>query len=149
MSEQVGIAVVGCSGRMGQMLIAAIDERDDCKLSGVTERVGHDWVGNDLGEATGGSARGLIVEDDPLEVFARSQAVLDFTVPEATVMHANLAAQARLVHVIGTTGMDDTHLRSLSAAARHATLVRAGNMSLGVNLLTQLTRQVARALDAD
>ena len=49
---------------------------------------------------------GVIVEDDPLEVFARSQAVLDFTSPAATVAHAELAAQARLVHVIGTTGLE-------------------------------------------
>jgi 4-hydroxy-tetrahydrodipicolinate reductase len=75
--------------------------------------------------------------------------VLDFTTPDATVAHAEMAAQARLVHVIGTTGFDDAHLERLAACARHATIVRAGNMSLGVNLLTALTRQVARALDAD
>lgn len=149
MADQVAIAVLGCSGRMGQMLIQAIDEREDCKLSGVTERPGHDWTGKDLGVVMGGSARGIVVEDDPLEVFARSQAVLDFTSPAATVAHANLAAQARLAHVIGTTGFEDKHLKSLSTAARHAVLVRAGNMSLGVNLLTLLTKKVAQALDAD
>ncbi|MEL7000301.1 MAG: 4-hydroxy-tetrahydrodipicolinate reductase, partial [Pseudomonadota bacterium] len=85
MAEKTPIAVVGCSGRMGQMLIQAIDERDDCELSGVTERSGHDWVGNDLGAAMGGTARGITVSDDPLEVFARSRAVLDFTAPAATV----------------------------------------------------------------
>ena len=149
MADQVAIAVVGCSGRMGQMLIQAIDERNDCNLSGVTERPGHDWIGKDLGEMMGAPARGITVEDDPLELFARSQAVLDFTSPAATVAHANLAAQARLAHVIGTTGMEDEHLKSLSAAARHAVLIRAGNMSLGVNLLTLLTKKVAQALDAD
>ena len=149
MADQVAIAVVGCSGRMGQMLIQAIDERDDCTLSGVTERPGHDWIGKDLGEMMGAPARGITVEDDPLELFARSQAVLDFTSPAATVAHANLAAQARLAHVIGTTGMEDEHFKSLSAAARHAVLIRAGNMSLGVNLLTLLTKKVAQALDAD
>ncbi|MGD1924779.1 MAG: 4-hydroxy-tetrahydrodipicolinate reductase [Paracoccaceae bacterium] len=149
MAEKTPIAVVGCSGRMGQMLIQAIDERDDCELSGVTERSRHQWIGNDLGEAMGGAARGINVSDDPLEVFARSRAVLDFTAPAATVVHGDLAAQARLVHVIGTTGLEDEHLTRLSAAARHAVMVRAGNMSLGVNLLTKLTRQVASALDAD
>ena len=149
MSDQIAIAVVGCSGRMGQMLIQAIDEREDCFLSGVTERTGHDWIGQDLGEVMGGAARGIKVLDDPLEVFSKTQTVLDFTVPAVTVEHANLAAQARLVHVIGTTGFEDSHLKSLSAAARHAILIRAGNMSLGVNLLTQLTKKVAMALDDD
>ena len=149
MSNPVSIAVVGCSGRMGQMLIRAIDEREDCVLGGVTERAGHDWIGRDIGEAMGGAARGVVVADDPLDVFANVQAVLDFTSPDATVAHSVIAAQARLTHVIGTTGFEDSHLAKLSAAARHAVIVRAGNMSLGVNLLTVLTRQVAKALDAD
>ena len=97
----------------------------------------------------GGPALGVIVEDDPLEVFARSQAVLDFTVPEATLAHAELAAQARLVHVIGTTGLERPHLEKLAAAARHAVIVRSGNMSVGVNLLAVLARQVAAVLGPD
>jgi len=149
MTDPINIGVVGCSGRMGQMLIRAIGERDDCVLSGVTERPGHDWIGQDIGAALGGADRGLKVTDDPLEVFAQSRAILDFTAPAATVEHAALAAQARLVHVIGTTGLEDEHFAKLKLAAAHAVIVRAGNMSLGVNLLTQLTRQVATALDAD
>ena len=92
---------------------------------------------------------GVTVSDDPLPVFAEVRAVLDFTAPAATVAHADIAAQARLVHVIGTTGLDDQDLVRISAAARHATVIRAGNMSLGVNLLTVLTRKVAAALDPD
>jgi 4-hydroxy-tetrahydrodipicolinate reductase len=75
--------------------------------------------------------------------------VIDFTAPAATVEFAAIAAQARIVHVIGTTGMTDADLAKVAAAARHATVVRAGNMSLGVNLLVQLTKQVAAALDED
>ena len=149
MTEKLPIAVVGCSGRMGQMLIRAVDEREDCVLSGVTERPGHDWIGRDIGEALGGPARGVIVTDDPIEVFAKARAVLDFTSPASSVEHAKLAAQARLTHVIGTTGFEAEHLAAFEPCARHAILVRAGNMSLGVNLLTVLTEQVAAALDAD
>ena len=75
--------------------------------------------------------------------------MIDFTTPAATVEHAGLAAQARLVHVIGTTGLEPDDLARIAAAARHAVVVRAGNMSLGVNLLVQLTRKVAAALDED
>jgi 4-hydroxy-tetrahydrodipicolinate reductase len=134
---------------MGQMLVAAIAEREDAVLAGATERAGHPWVGRDLGEAMGGQPNGITVSDDPLPVFAGVRAVLDFTAPEATVIHADVAAQARLVHVIGTTGFRDEDLLRLSAAARHATVIRAGNMSLGVNLLTVLTAKVAEALDPD
>lgn len=149
MSDLTGIAIVGASGRMGQMLIAAVGANDAATLSGVTERPGHAWVGKDLGICMGGAENGVIVSDDPLEVFAKSQAIIDFTSPDATVAHAELAAQARAVHVIGTTGLGAEHLEKLSAAARHCAIVRAGNMSLGVNLLVQLTKKVAQALDED
>jgi len=149
MSDLVHIAIVGASGRMGQMLIGVVNDSTDATLSGVTERAGHSWIGQDLGVCMGGHPSGVMVSDDPLEVFAKSQAVIDFTSPDATVAHAALAAQARLVHVIGTTGLNADHFAKLSAAARHCAIVRAGNMSLGVNLLVQLTRKVAAALDED
>jgi 4-hydroxy-tetrahydrodipicolinate reductase len=149
MMDEVGIAVVGVSGRMGQMLVGVLDETPGVRISGVTERPGHPWIGRDLGEAMGGPRRGLTVEDDPLPVFARSQAALDFTTPAATMLHAELAAQARLVHVIGTTGLERDDLERLAAAARHAVIVRAGNMSVGVNLLTVLARKVAAVLGPD
>jgi 4-hydroxy-tetrahydrodipicolinate reductase len=149
MDERVGIAVVGASGRMGRMLVRAVEETPGARLSGATERPGHPWIGRDVGEAIGGAPVGVTVEDDPLEVFARSQAVLDFTTPAATMLHAELAAQARLTHVIGTTGLEREHLERLAAAARHAVIVRAGNMSVGVNLLTVLARRVAEVLGPD
>ncbi len=146
MTEQPGIVVTGASGRMGRMLIEAVRASDAARLVGAVERPGHEWIGQDLGTAMGGAEMGLTVTDDPLEAFAKAQAVLDFTAPDATVEFAALAAQARAVHVIGTTGMEERHLAKLDAAARHAVIVRAGNMSLGVNLLVTLTRRVAAAL---
>lgn len=149
MTHLPGIVVTGASGRMGQMLIRTVLASDKAQLVGAVERPGHDWVGQDVGTAMGGAALGVIVTDEPLEAFAKAQAVLDFTAPEATLAFAELAAQARAVHVIGTTGMSDEQIALLEPAARHAVIVRAGNMSLGVNLLTQLTKRVAAALDDD
>jgi 4-hydroxy-tetrahydrodipicolinate reductase len=97
----------------------------------------------------GGAAIGLDVTDDPLEAVAKCRAIIDFTAPAATLEFAALAAQARAVHVIGTTGMSAEEIAALEPASRHAVIVRAGNMSLGVNLLTQLTKRVAAALDED
>lgn len=149
MSDVPGIVITGASGRMGQMLIRTVLGSDKARLAACVERAGHAWVGRDVGEAMGGAAVGVIVTDDPLEAFAKAQAVVDFTAPAATVEFAALAAQARAVHVIGTTGLEAEHLAKIEAASRHAVIVRAGNMSLGVNLLTRLTRKVAEALDAD
>lgn len=149
MADDMRTVVVGASGRMGQMLINAVSETDGLTLVGVTEREGHDWIGKDLGQCLGGQENGVPVVSDPLEVFKIADAVLDFTSPDATVRHAALAAQARAVHVIGTTGLAEDHIAAIEAAARHATIIRAGNMSLGVNLLVAITRQVAAALDDD
>ncbi len=149
MADKPGVVITGASGRMGQMLISEVDASDQLELIGAVERAGHDWVGRDLGEAMSRAERGLVVTDDAVAAIAPAQVVIDFTTPDATVAHAELTAQARAVHVIGTTGFSDQHLAKLDAAARHATVVRAGNMSLGVNLLVELTRQVAAALDAD
>ncbi|GGF47746.1 dihydrodipicolinate reductase [Mameliella alba] len=147
--EDYGVVVTGVSGRMGQMLVQQVTAHERLHLCGALERPGHPWVGQDLGLASGGAALGVMVSDDPLEAFARAHAVIDFTSPAATVAFAELAAQARLVHVIGTTGLAERDLEKIALAARHAVVVRAGNMSLGVNLLTTVTRQVAAALDMD
>ncbi|SHH42433.1 4-hydroxy-tetrahydrodipicolinate reductase [Cognatishimia maritima] len=149
MEDLPGIVITGASGRMGQMLIKTVVESDKAKLAGAVERTGHAWIGQDVGVAMGGAPLGVTVTDKPLEAFANAQAVIDFTAPEATLEFSKLAAQARAVHVIGTTGMTDAQIKQLEPASYHAVIVRAGNMSLGVNLLTVLTQKVAAALDED
>lgn len=149
MAEGPGIVVTGASGRMGQMLVRTVAESGKAHLVGCVERPGHPWIGKDIGEAMGGGPLGVVVTDNALEAFAKAQAVIDFTAPEASLTFAALAAQARAVHVIGTTGFTDDQIAELEPAARHAVIVRAGNMSLGVNLLVRLTEKVAEALDED
>lgn len=149
MSDLPGIVVTGASGRMGQMLARSLAASDRARLVGCIERTGHPWIGRDIGECMGGAALGVKVTDDALEAFAKAQGVIDFTAPAATVEFAALAAQARLVHVIGTTGLDANDLTKIEAASRHAVIVRAGNMSLGVNLLVKMTQKIAAALDED
>lgn len=149
MTDLPGIVITGAAGRMGQMLLRTVLASEKARLVGAVVRPGHAWVGRDIGEAMGGGPVGLVATDDPLEAFAKAQAVIDFTTPATTVEYAGLAAQARAVHVIGTTGLEAEHLRRIQLASHHAVIVRAGNMSLGVNLLVRLTQKVAQALDAD
>lgn len=106
-------------------------------------------IGADVGTVAGIGEVGARISEDALEVCAAVDAILDFTTPASTVEFAGLAANARIVHVIGTTGLSAADEAAIAAAARHATIVKAGNMSLGVNLLVALTRKVAAALDAD
>jgi 4-hydroxy-tetrahydrodipicolinate reductase len=143
------LVVVGAGGRMGRMLIRAVAEAEGCTLSGAIEREGAPVLGQDAGVLAGLAPLGVTVTDDPLPVFAAAEGVLDFTTPAATTFFAELAAQARIVHVVGTTGMEEADLQKLAAAAHHARIVRSGNMSLGVNLLAGLVRKVATALGED
>ncbi|MGB1345637.1 MAG: 4-hydroxy-tetrahydrodipicolinate reductase [Amylibacter sp.] len=149
MKNLLKVAIVGASGRMGQMLIKASLASDKVKLVGVTERNSHEWIGRDLGVCMGTSENGITVSDDPLGIFKDADAVIDFTTPKATIEHARLAAESKIVHVIGTTGMDDSHLSLLETFAKEIPIIRAGNMSLGVNLLTLLTKKISAVLDED
>lgn len=140
------IAVLGAAGRMGQALSRSVAATEGCVLAGGVEAKGSPAVGRDLGKMAGLGTLGIPITDDPLPVFASVDGVLDFTTPKATVSFVTLSAQARIVHVIGTTGLDADDQAKIEAAARHASIVKAGNMSLGVNLLAGLTIKVARAL---
>ncbi len=147
MADSIGIAITGVSGRMGRMLADMVAGTEGMHVSAALERQGHGWIGQDLGVALGGGALGLVVSDDAGAAFGNVQAVVDFTTPAATVGFAAAAARAGVAHVIGTTGLSDADIRQIDAASEQTVVVRAGNMSLGVNLLSVLVRQVAAALD--
>jgi len=147
--SRMKIAVTGAAGRMGRELIRAVHAKDKCVLAGAVEQEGSLALGQDAGLLAGLGKLGVLITDDALELFAKVDAVLDFTTPAASADFAGLAANARIVHVVGTTGLTPEDEAKIGAAARHAVIVRSGNMSLGVNLLAALTRKVAEALDAD
>ncbi|WP_410010684.1 4-hydroxy-tetrahydrodipicolinate reductase [Phyllobacterium zundukense] len=143
------LAVVGAAGRMGQTLIRVIHATPGAILAGAIERPGSPHIGADAGDLAGVGNLGVPITDDAATAFARVEGVLDFTTPAATVAFSGLAAQARIVHVIGTTGCTSDNEAKIAAAARHAVVIKSGNMSLGVNLLAVLVKQAARALGAD
>ena len=147
--SQMRLVVAGAAGRMGRMLVQAIHASPGAILVGALERPGSSALGLDAGELAGVGACGVLVSDDPLNVLAKADGLIDFTTPDTTIALAGIAAQARIVHVIGTTGMGESHLAALEAASRHAVIVRSGNMSLGVNLLAGLVRKVAATLGVD
>ncbi|MGB0085166.1 MAG: 4-hydroxy-tetrahydrodipicolinate reductase [Rhodomicrobiaceae bacterium] len=143
------LAIVGAGGRMGRAVVRVLHEMPECSISGGTEPDGSELVGTDIGELAGVGKLGIPVTTDPLELFIRSEGVIDFTMPAATAEHAGLAAQARIVHVIGTTGLSLHEEDAVLAASRHAVIVKSGNMSLGVNLLAALVKKAAEALGPD
>lgn len=143
------LVVVGAGGRMGRALIRIVTETAGVTLAAAIERPGAPSLGQDAGLLAGVGALGVPVTDDVAAAFASADGVLDFTRPEATIAFARAAAEAGIVHVIGTTGFSAADDAAIAEAAQRAVIVRSGNMSLGVNLLAALVRRVANTLDAD
>ncbi len=140
------VVIAGAAGRMGRTLVALVHSTPGMVVAGALERPGSDALGRDAGELAGVGQIGVPICDNPLDAVLRADAAIDFTAPASTVELAALCAQARIVHVIGTTGLSAEDIARIDAAARHAVVVRSGNMSLGVNVLAGLARQVAAAL---
>ena len=146
---ELRVIVAGAGGRMGQALCRAVLADDRMRLVAALDRPDAPAQGQDAGLLSGVAACGVAVTADALPAFANSDALLDFTSPEATAAYSELSAQARIVHVVGTTGLTAQHEERLKAAARHCRIVRSGNMSLGVNLLAGMVRRAAAVLGAD
>jgi len=143
------IGIVGCAGRMGRMLVNQVSQTTGCHICGGTEPAGSDFIGQDIMTLAGLDAAGIRVGDDTDALFQRSDAVIDFTAPVASVAHAKLAAKHHTIHVIGTTGLSKSEQAEITLCGKEAVIVQGANMSLGVNLLAQLTKKVAALLDDD
>jgi len=143
------LAIAGAAGRMGRVLTRIVHETASAEIAGGLEPSGSPAIGADLGTLAGLPALGASISDDPLRLLAKVDGVIDFTTPAASLALADIAAQARIVHVIGTTGIDQAGDARIKAAARHARIVKSGNMSLGVNLLAAAVAKVAAALGED
>jgi 4-hydroxy-tetrahydrodipicolinate reductase len=140
------LVVVGAAGRMGRMLVKAIAETDGVVLSGAIEQKGSVALGTDAGLLAAVGNSGVSVTDEPRKALQGADGILEFSSPAASVAHAAMAAEARIVHIVGTTGLSESDLGKLKIAAKTARIVQSGNMSLGVNLLAALTKRVAASL---
>jgi 4-hydroxy-tetrahydrodipicolinate reductase len=143
------IGVLGCAGRMGRAVMAEVLASPGCELAGGVEMPGHAAQGQDLGVLAGAAPSGRTATGDAAALIAAADVVIEFSGPAATVAHAGLAAAAGTGHVIGTTGLGADEERAIREAATRTAILRAANMSLGINLLLGLAEQVARALPAD
>jgi 4-hydroxy-tetrahydrodipicolinate reductase len=140
------LVVVGAGGRMGRTLVRTISETAGVTVHAAIEREGSPLIGEDAGLLAGIGEIGVPLTSDVLAAVVGAEGILDFTTPAATVEFAELAAQARVAHIIGTTGCAAEDEAKINAAARHAPIVKSGNMSVGVNLLALLVEQAARVL---
>lgn len=146
MDNQIRVALVGCNGRMGKMLIEAVANNPATRLTVATERPGAAVIGMDVGEINGVGALGVKIVADLVHVVDQFDVIIDFTRPEATLSHLQLAVAHGKRIVIGTTGFDDAGKVAIAAAAQQIGVVFASNYSVGVNLVFKLLEQAARVM---
>ncbi|MEM8934937.1 MAG: 4-hydroxy-tetrahydrodipicolinate reductase [Pseudomonadota bacterium] len=147
--SDTSILVAGVGGRMGRAIASEVLRTPGAALAGGFERPDGADIGKDIGVLSGLDAIGLKVEDAPAAGLKRASALIDFTAPEATLANARAAAAANVAHVIGTTGFDPAQEEEIEALSQKIPIVKSGNMSAGVTLLTALVEMAARALDND
>src|SRR5690625_686317 len=147
--QEIRIAVLGCGGRMGRRLLAICLETQGSRLVAGTLRPNSPLIGRDLGALAGHGDIGVTATTEVAQALDNCDVAIDFTTPEAALVHARLAAQQKRALVVGTTGLEEAQLAVLRKAAEEIPLVYARNMSLGINLLALLVEQAARALGPD
>ena len=134
------ITIAGAAGRMGQMLIREIARTDGASLAAALEGSGSNALGTE-------AAKGVKIVADAGAALANADAVIDFTVPAATVEHARAAADKGVAMVIGTTGLDPQQTAAVHEAAKKIPILWAANMSIGINVLLSLVEKTASMLD--
>src|SRR5262245_65552562 len=114
------LIVAGAGGRMGRTLIHAIAATDGVSLAGAVDAPGSAAIGRDAGELAGLGALGIKVTTDPSPLLASADGLVDFTIPAASVIYAELVAKAGKFLVLGTTGMSGENDRLIAEAAKRA-----------------------------
>ncbi len=144
--NKVRIAIAGASGRMGRMLVETTLKSGDASLVAAFEQPGSPFAGKDAGELVGLPC-GVAISTDVAAGLADADCLIDFTRPEGTLHHLELARAAGCGMVIGTTGFSAEGKAAIAAAAEHIPVVFAPNMAIGVNAVFKLLEVAARILD--
>jgi 4-hydroxy-tetrahydrodipicolinate reductase len=139
------IAVAGAGGRMGRMLVEATLRDADATLVAAIDQPGVAAQGKDAGEMVGMPC-GVLISSDCAAAIAQATCLIDFTRPDATLMHLEICRQHGVAMVIGTTGFDEAGKEAIAAAAQHIPVVFAPNMSVGVNVVFKLLDVASRIL---
>lgn len=140
------IAIFGANGRMGRVLIEAIDLDDDAELVAASVREDSPWNGMDVGEIAGIGKRHILTHGSLDNMAGQLDVTIDFTLPAALERNLEWCVEHNKAIVIGTTGLNTAQKSRLDEAAKHIPIVFAANYSVGVNLLHTLVRQTARVL---
>lgn len=147
---EVKIAIAGASGAMGQALLRLCNEAENIIITGACDAPNSAAIGKDIGEIIGVKPMGILVKSDVAMVCENADVFIDFTIPIATIDALDkIKATNTKVIIIGTTGFEAHQEEIIKEVAKHKTIVKSGNFSLGVNLLANLVKRAAQTLGDD
>ncbi len=138
------VAIAGASGRMGRMLIEAVQTADDAVLAGALDRAGTPGIGTDAAAFLGATS-GVLITPDLATGLKNAEFLIDFTRPEGTLQHLEYCAAHGVKLIIGTTGFDEAGKAAIAAAAKKTAIMFAPNMSVGVNVMMKLLEMAAKS----
>ncbi|SLJ83263.1 4-hydroxy-tetrahydrodipicolinate reductase [Psychrobacter sp. DAB_AL43B] len=149
--KMIKVGVIGAGGRMGRMLIEAIQDNPQTTLNAAIERQGSSLVGADAGEVAAIGRLEVQIVDDLKAVINDIDVLIDFSLPAATEQNMQVCAEHNVAMVIGTTGFNEQQEQVLAKASEQVAIVYAGNYSTGVNLSLKLLGMAAKAfgIEAD
>lgn len=142
----ITFAVSGALGRMGTRIITLGLQEGGLRLSGALERKGHDAIGKDIGLLIGAGETGVRLTDNPVEAFSDANVIIEFTSPSVTIEHLKIVVEMNKSMVIGTTGFSKEELQTVRDLVQKIPCVMAPNMSVGINLLLKVLRDIARVI---
>jgi 4-hydroxy-tetrahydrodipicolinate reductase len=143
------LVVGGAAGRMGTRIVALLGEAPGLRLAAALEAPGHRMLGRDTGEVAGAGRLGVPIGADAGAALTRDRLLVEFSVPEASLEHLRLVADAGARAVIGTTGFSAAQREEIAALARRAAILVAPNMSVAVTLAFKVLAIMAKALGDD
>lgn len=144
-SDTINVGIIGAGGRMGRMLIEAVNNNPKTTLSAAIERSGSSLIGVDAGELVGLEKNGVALSDDLESQLDKIDVLIDFSLPDSTEKNVQLCAKHKVAMVIGTTGLSDAQEEVLNEACKQIPVVYAGNYSTGVNVSLKLIEMAAKA----
>ena len=147
--QTINVGVIGAGGRMGRMLIEAVQDNPQNKLNAAIERQGSSLVGADAGEVAAIGRLEVQIVDDLKAVINDIDVLIDFSLPDATEQNMQICAANKVAMVIGTTGFNEQQEQVLKEASKQIAIVYAGNYSTGVNLSLKLLAMAAKAFGND
>ena len=147
--QSINVGVIGAGGRMGRMLIEAVQENPQTTLNAAIERQGSSLVGADAGEVAAIGRLDVQIVDDLKAVINDIDVLIDFSLPDATEQNMQICAANKVAMVIGTTGFNEQQEQVLTEASKQIAIVYAGNYSTGVNLSLKLLGMAAKAFGND